>query len=75
MIIFETTYTCPVCRSKLVFVEDNDNIWLGCDHCARYIKIGKGEARRYWSYTARRIMWRDMLEDLYGAFTGAVVSD
>lgn len=73
MITFKTTYTCPVCGSRLVFLEDEDNIWLGCDKCATYVRLSKKEARRYWNYSAHRVLWRDMLEDLYGSFASAVV--
>lgn len=71
-VVFKTTYRCPRCGSKLTFIEDQDNVWLGCDRCAQYIKLGKNEARRYWNYASRRILWRDLLQDLYRVYREAL---
>lgn len=67
-IVFKTTYRCPRCGSRLVFIEDADNVWLGCDRCAQYVKLNKREVRRYWNYASRVMSWRDLLQDLYKSY-------
>ncbi|MCI4465729.1 MAG: hypothetical protein JHC22_08110 [Thermoproteus sp.] len=70
-VLFKTDFTCPRCGSCLVFIEEGDNVWLGCDRCALYVKMSKRDVRRYWSYTSRRVLWRDLLRDLYSSFREA----
>ncbi|CCC82151.1 hypothetical protein [Thermoproteus tenax] len=74
MIVFQTDFKCPRCGRLLTFVEDDSAIWLGCDHCLRYVKIDRRGVRRYWNYVQHRVLWRDLLRDLYESFELAVVS-
>ncbi|AEA13470.1 hypothetical protein TUZN_2012 [Thermoproteus uzoniensis 768-20] len=72
-VVFKTDLKCPKCGSDLTFIEEGDNVWLGCDRCALYIKISKRDVRRYWNYVSRRVLWRDLLQDLYGLFKDAAL--
>lgn len=72
---FQTTFRCKRCGSPLIFIEDGDNVWLGCDRCAQYVRMNKKEARRYWNYRSRVVLWRDMLLDLYEAFEASTGGD
>lgn len=60
----ETFYKCHICGSKLVLIEQNNEILFGCDKCGYYIRVTKREIYRELK-RGKRINFPKVLKELY----------